>query len=313
MKIAYLVLAHNNPQVLERAIAALRSENCDFFIHIDRKCDIQRFSSLKGTSIFFAEQRIPVYWGQFSVVQAIMLLLQQALLTREYDYLVLLSGSDYPLRSADYIQEFLKHNGGFEFISLAKMPAPGKPLARINTIRFPSNQPVRRLIFRILAKFGLARRDYRKHLGLEPYSGEAWWALTRSACGFILDFIRHNQYVERYFQNSAVPDESFFHTILGNSEFKSKIRRNLHYTDWRAQAAHPALIDDRHLEFFEIHDKICVSDIYGSGEVLFARKFCDQNLTLLDRIDRMIARKDEERPVPSTNAFSNVPATAQHS
>ena len=294
MKIGYLVLAHNNPRILARAIGALTSPNCDFFIHIDEKSDIQSFAGIRGTNHFFAERRLPVYWGEFSQVQAIVLLLRQALRTRDYDYLVLLSGSDYPLRSPAYIHEFLERNRGLEFISLVKMPAPGKPLARINTIRFPSSKPVLRFAFRALAKFGLARRDCRKYLGLEPYAGETWWALTGNACQFILEFVRHNRHLEEYFQNSAAADESFFHTILGNSAFKSKIRRNLHYADWSVGGDHPATIAEQHVAFFEARDKIEVSDMFGLGEALFARKFSDTNLELLDRIDSMIQRKEAQ-------------------
>ena len=54
-------------------------------------------------------------------------------------------------------------------MSMVKMPAPGYPLSKINTVRFTSDKPLRRFASRALAKLGLAQRDYRKHLGgLEP-------------------------------------------------------------------------------------------------------------------------------------------------
>ena len=77
---------------------------------------------------------------------------------------------------------------------MVKMPAPGKPISRINTLRPPSDKPLRRFAARALAKLGLAQRDYRKYLGgLEPYSGHTWWALTRDACSYILEFVERNQ------------------------------------------------------------------------------------------------------------------------
>jgi len=51
------------------------------------------------------------------------------------------------------------------------------------------------------------------------------------------------------------------------------------------------MLNDSHLRFFEEQDKISVEDEFGSGEVLFARKFSDDNLALIDRIDAMIERK----------------------
>jgi hypothetical protein len=294
MRIGYLVLAHNNPEVLRRAIATLSSGECAFFIHIDKKSNMAEFSGIRGENVHFCEKRLPVYWGEFSGVQATLLLLRRALESAEnVDYCVLISGSDYPLRGARYIHSFLNNNRGTEFMNLVKVPAPGKPLSRINTLRFPSQQPVRRIATRVLAKVGLAQRDYRRHLGsLEPFAGNTWWALTRVACQYILDFVERNQHVVKYFQNVFAPDEAFFHTILGNSPFRSHIRRNLLYEDWSAQGSHPALINDQHVAFFEGQDALCVSDEFGDGELLFARKFSDSNLGLIRRIDEMITRKE---------------------
>jgi hypothetical protein len=101
-----------------------------------------------------------------------------------------------------------------------------------------------------------------------------------------------NRHVERYFRNTFAPEESFFQTILGNSAFRSQIRRNLVYEDWSARGAHPAMIGNQHLALFEVQDKVCVDDMYGRGEVLFARKFFDGGLDLLQRVDDMIERKE---------------------
>lgn len=239
-----------------------------------------------------------MYWAEFSGVQAILLLIRQALQgPQDYDYLVLLSGSEYPIRTARYIHTFLEENRGLEFINIVKMPngAAGKPIARINTLRIQSNRPSLRFAVRVMAKFGLAQRDYRKYLGsLEPYAGNTWWALTRDACQYILEFVDANKQVAEYFQNVFAPEEAFFHTILGNSPFRSRTRRNLVYEDWSEQGAHPAKINKQHIAFFEAQEKVEVNDVYGSGELLFARKFADDNMALLQVIDNMIRRKDSD-------------------
>jgi hypothetical protein len=299
MKIAYLVLAHNTPVLLKRSIGTISSEDCAFFLHIDQKSSINEFSGIGGENVFFAEKRIPVYWGEFSQVEAILVLLRQALGRSEsYDYFVLISGCDYPLRSGKYIHRFLEGNRSVEFMNLVKVPneKAGKPISRINTLRIPSKQPVRRFTVRVLAKLGLAQRDYRKCLGsLEPYSGSTWWALTRDACQYIVDFVDRNQHVVEYFQNMFASDEALFHTILGNSGFSLRIRRNLLYEDTSAQGAHPAMINDQHVALFEAQEKVWVNDVYGSGEALFARKFSGDRLDLLQRIDDMIQRKEKYR------------------
>jgi hypothetical protein len=297
MKIAYLVLAHQNPKLLQRAIERLSCEDCVFFIHIDEKSSIQQFSGISGKNICFVKRRTPVYWGDYSQVRAILLLVRQALEQEQtYDYLVLLSGNDYPLRSAKYIHAFLEKNRGLEFISLVKMPneAAGKQLSHINQIWIPCDKPVRRFAMRVLGKLGLARRDYRKHLGnLEPYCGSEWWALTNGACQYILEFIERNPHVEKYFETTPAPDEMFFHTILGNSALAPRIRRNLVYTDWSSGGSSPATLTDQHISScFEPQEKVWLNDVFGEGEALFARKFSDNSLELLQRMDRMIAQKE---------------------
>jgi len=294
MKIAYLFFAYKNPRLIERVIGRLSTDDCAFFIHIDQKSSMNEFSRIRGENVFFTEKRIPVYWAEFTGIEAILLLIRQALASaQDYKYLVLLSGSDYPLRSAGYIQSFLERNRGAEFMDILKVPAPGKPLSRINTLRPPSSKPVRQFVARALAKMGLAQRDYKKFLGsLDAYSGNTWWTLTREACQYIVDFVDENPHVGRYFQDVYAPEEAFFHTILGNSMFKSRIRRNLLYEDWSASVAHPAMINEQHIAFFQRLDQVCVNDTFGDGELLFARKFSDGDLELLRRIDVMIEEKE---------------------
>jgi len=296
VKIAYLTVVHDNPGVLKRLIAALFCKDCAFFIHIDRKADIQQFSGINGDNIFLSEERIPVYHSGFTQVEATLLLLRGALgRSQDYDYFVLLSGTHYPLRSKEYIHRFLEKNRGSEFISMARMPndAYGMPLSKLNRIYFEEDEPVRRFLSRVLAKVGLAQRDHRKYLGvLEPYGGSNWWALTREACRYIIEVVQSNESVPRFFRNTCCPDEMFFHTILGNSPFRTRVRRNFTYLHWPA-GQRPSVLTSVHVQQIESRDRPWIDDEWGSGEALFARKFSDDNLKLLDRIDAMIMRREE--------------------
>src|SRR3974390_593275 len=249
MRIAYLVVTHKNPRLLEKTIHVLSSEDTAFFIHVDKKSDLRDFSNVHGGNVFFSDTRVPVYWGAFSVVRATLLLLRRAFQSSEsYDYFLLLNGSEYPLRSRHYIHTYLGANRGFEFMNLARVPAPGKPLSRVSTIRYESDKPVRRFVSRALAKVGMAQRNFQKYLGnLEPYSGRMCWALTRDACEFILDFIDQNPHVQQFYANTLAPDEDFFQTILGNSKFGQRARGNLHFEDWSVPGPHPAVINEGHI------------------------------------------------------------------
>jgi hypothetical protein len=302
MKIAYLLFAYKNPKLIKKLIEHLSCEEAAFFVHIDRKSSIEPFDAIRGERVFFTKERIPVFWAEFSGVEAILLLIREALAAPgHYDYLVLLSGSEFPLRSRQYIHNFFGQNRGREFITMMKMPAPGKPLSRLNTLRYPSTRPVLRFVFRALAKIGLGRRDYRRSFGsLEPYSGMTWWALSREACQYVIDFTQRDRKLAGFCRCIHAPEETFIHTILGNSPFGSRRRRNLVYEEWlpRGAQAHPEMISARHLEIFASQNEVTVQDLHGPGELLFARKFSDDSLPLVEKLAALIAQK-EKLPSPS--------------
>jgi hypothetical protein len=308
MKIAYLIVAHNTPNHLRRLVRSLSSPDCDFFIHVDRRSKFSDFSLIEGSNVFFAHDRIPVYWGDFSVTRTIIMLIKQALdANRNYGYFVLLSGSDYPLRSTSYIHDFFEIYQNTEFINMVKMPCAkvGKPISRLRSYKVESSHSIRKQIFeitqRFLRKFGLdsvLERDYKKILGdLEPYGGSTWWALTKHACEYIINFIDSKPQVVDFYKNTLLADEMFFQTILWNSQFKETVKRNLTYTDWSAGGSHPAMIDSRHIRFFKDQRKIIAHDVYGKGELLFARKFSDESKQLVEIIDEIIRKKDGDQPL----------------
>src|SRR5581483_7661547 len=108
MKIAYLYLVHQHPQLVRRVIDRLAGDDAAFFIHVDAKSDAAPFASLRGPKVSLLERRVPVYWGEFTQVEATLLLIREALAASErYDYFAFISGSDYPLCGRDYIHQFL--------------------------------------------------------------------------------------------------------------------------------------------------------------------------------------------------------------
>jgi hypothetical protein len=291
MRLTYLVLTHDNPQVLARSLTRLATAGARFFIHVDAKRDMAPFRALGAMEqVTLLEERVPVHWGDFSQVEAILLLLRTAMAAPgpAADYYVLISGSDYPLRSGTYIEEMFAREAGAEFINMVRMPAPGKPLERVETARYPRKMPVRHFLSRVLARLGLARRNLERGLhGLAPWSGSEWWALSRAACGYILDFVDRNPWYSEYFERTFASDEVFIQTVLAQSPFLSRVRRNLNYEDWSEQGSHPARITMEHLEGWRKCPKLIVSDGFGNGEAVIARKFSDSDLALLIQIDQI--------------------------
>ena len=112
MKIAHLILAHNNPEQLNRLVKKLQHPDADIYIHLDLKTDIAAFGSVfANNNTFVVNGRVKVYWGSYSIVQATLNGFKEILRAKKgYDYINILSTNDYPIKSADTIhQYFCRH------------------------------------------------------------------------------------------------------------------------------------------------------------------------------------------------------------
>jgi len=297
MTLAHLILAHSCPVHLARLLTALGDQH-PVFVHVDAKTEFSIYESIDAPNVRWLRNRVPVYWGEYSMVEAILALVREALADPvRSDYCILLSGADYPLRSDRYIQEFFRRNAGEQFISLATIPSrdAGLPLTKVNQFAMPSDRPLLYWLTKMSARFGIGERDHRRHLrSMQPYGGSTWWALTRDLCEYIVNFADRNEWFCNFFRHTYSSDETFFHTIVGNSGFASSVRRSLMYDDWSAGGRHPEMISERHLELFETANEVVLHDAFGPGELLYARKFNDDNTAIVRRLDKMIASKDSD-------------------
>ena len=294
MKIAYLIAAHNNPFHLDRLIAALSSKSVSFFIHVDKKSNFDDFLKLEKENVHFTIERVPVYWGDFSQVEASLIMLRAALSDKNnFDRYVLLSGVDYPIRSTTYIEKYFKEHPVAEFITLVAMPSEShkKPTSRLTTFVIrPGGNRIVRFAKKVLKKFGFRRpdRDYKTAFAnLQPYGGSSWWAFSRSASQYIVDFVAKENQLVNFFKNTICPDEQFFHTIVGNSPHMKNVVNNLTYDDWSAGGASPEIIEDRHLHLFK---EMALQK--STVEILFARKFDGKSSEILIKIDNELRNEN---------------------
>ena len=315
LKIAYLVVTHAMPDHLGRQIAALSDNDTWFYVHVDRKVPIEPFLAHGRPNVEFLQDRLPVYWGEWQMVEATLRLMRRALeRTPDLDYLILLSGSCYPIRSRAYIRGVLAAHRGDEFINAVEMPNEkvGKSLARLqrfhrrsdltladNARRFAASVSIRGRAGRPWSRRWLLGRDWRRGLGgLAPYGGSSWWALTADACRFILDFVDREPGIVRFFEHTKYPDEGLYHTILGNSPFRARFRRSLLYSDWSRGGPHPGVITEDHLQRFSEPGPMRAGGVYGEGEYCFARKLPDDGGRLAGLVDDMIRAHDTTGAVP---------------
>jgi hypothetical protein len=306
VRIAYLILTHSMPEHLGRLIAALRDDDARFFVHVDAKADIEPFRRHRAADVEFLQARVPVYWGQWQMVEATLRLMRMALEPFDPDYLVLLSGSYYPIRGNAEIRRILGNESDL-FINSVPMPDSrlNKPISRIERFRFRSDRSMLANAMRAapvmvrgphpgrpLSRRWLLTRDWRRDLPLPPFAGSSWWALPRTAAHYVLEYAAQDPHLVRFFEHTRSPDEGFFQTVLSNSVFAPRIRRNLTYADWTDGGSHPAWMTVDHVSRFAEPGPFVEGGPYGRGELCFARKFPDDGGALSGLVDDLIRSRE---------------------
>jgi hypothetical protein len=283
MKIAYLITAYNNFTHLTRLIRALNDSNVVFFIHIDKKSPLPDTLPALDNVIFIKREN--VWWAGWSHVDAILRLIRCAK-TYGFDYYILISGTDYPIRPNAFLYE--KLSGGGEYINITQEYAQEKPESRIKYYYFDgfdrrNARSIKTVFFlsleRILRVFFQKKAYPFQHI----YYGSTWWALSHDCIVYVLDQIDLNKEYIQFFKTCWCPDELLFQTIIGNSPFFSKCTLNLTYTDWSSVPA-PALINQNHVELFK--NQIEFTGGYGTATPFFARKFDDTSTQIIELIEK---------------------------
>jgi hypothetical protein len=292
MKVAYLIIAHNNPAHLKRLVDALNSDDVSFFIHIDRKVTMQL--SFNGyDNVHILENRVAVNWGGYSLVEAALLLLKAAYATDNFDYYVLMSGADYPIRSNQYIQSFFTNNNMKSFINVIKMPGDFKKFERLDYYHLEGGNSRERNKIKgyglrsidLLIKYLHIKRKYPKEYShYIMYGGTTWWAFHRNFVTYLLNFLDNNPVFFNFYKHALFPDEMLFHTIIMNSPFRESVANGLTYDDWTIDHHPQFLISEKHLPIF---NQELIDGRYGLSMHLFARKFTDDSTSLLNEIEKI--------------------------
>ena len=298
----YLILAHKNPLQLSRMIERLDDGASKFFIHLDAKTPIEPFAAcLEGAHIRFIEPRERCVWGDFSIVQATIRLMEAA--SEEQGVFILMSGQDYPIQSKAYINDFLERNKEFDFIEIEPLEEKWKPkmvkdkLEHYHILhseeRGNSNcyapfrhcsvfQKLRTLTH--LLKGRLSVKNFKLLCSLpkriapfeRQYAGSQFWAFSERTFYAVLNYIReHKAALEEYYKYTSSPDEIYFHSVLMDLVAKDstiKLKEQITYVNYF-----------RKNNVFVTEDFEKLSSAKGK---LFARKFdTDIDIEILNKLD----------------------------
>lgn len=299
MTIAYIISAYKYPEQLIRLVSRLNSGSAHFFIHVDKKTPravyAQAIGGLKAYPNVCFLPRHRCYWGGFGHVRATLKGIDEiARRGLSPDYVVLLTGQDYPVKTNRRIETFLEQSGGRSYMEYLPLPCEAWPGSRgrmehwhirvygrhltirpvhhgVSSLRRLRNWPSW-LVHRVLPS------ERRLPNGLKPFGGSSYWCLSGECVDYIRGYAKaHPEYV-RYFKYVDVPDEHFFHTLLLNSPFgDSIVNDDLRYADWSAHGPNPSILRSDNF------------DALAQTGDLFARKFdATVDHEILDIIDERI-------------------------
>ncbi|HEX3023632.1 MAG TPA: beta-1,6-N-acetylglucosaminyltransferase [Chitinophagaceae bacterium] len=263
MRIAHLILAHSEPDQLNRLIKRLWHDDADFYIHLDLKTSITDFLFLGNNEhVFFIKKREKVYWGAYSIVQATVNGFEEIIKSgKHYDFINLLSGQDYPLKTANEIHDFLKANTGKAFMHTLSIKnewieaIPRVTKYHLTNYSFRGKFAIERML-------NICLPDRKMPNGLIAVGRSQWFTISFNHVKYIVDYLHQNKKVKRFFTFTWGSDEIVFQTILYNSIFREDmVNDNLRYIDWSEGKANP--------KTFTIKD---ADTLLHCGK-LFARKF----------------------------------------
>lgn len=276
-KHAYCIIAHNEPELLRTLVELLDHPMNDIFIHIDARSDIHLFNEVtcKHSRLLFLDHRISVRWGHPSQIACELLIFEEARKAGEYAYYHLLSGVDLPLKTQDFIHQYLDEK------------APGKILVSymdskedVEDVDFKTRyhhlftdklgiwrfRKIRNIVIKLEKALG-----YRRKYPFTPCKGSNWVSLPQDFLDWLLP--QKNQ-ILKLFQNTWCTDEVFIQSLLMASPFRSRTMDNHREIRFEGAVPHVWTENDR--------------DILLNSEMFFARKFSSKHPGIIRIVEEYV-------------------------
>lgn len=287
MRHAYLIMAHNELEILEKLLVLLDDDRNDIYLHIDKKVknfNFDKYQSIIKKAKLFYTKRMDVKWGSISQIECTLLLLNEATKIK-HSYYHFISGVDLPLKSQDYIHDFCDKSGK-DFVSFDNYDSIDDfYLNRIKYYHLCENNwrnkylflarvanAIRFRFFKLEKKLNINRL---KNSNIEFRKGANWFSITEATAKHILS----EKNILKYFKYSYCADELFVQTIVYNSDFKKNLYfdennnpTNMRYVDWNKgnpatlkMEDYPSMIDSNMLfarKFSSNTDKEIINKIY---------------------------------------------------
>jgi hypothetical protein len=240
---AFMLQVHKNPEQVNQFInQIITAGNADVFVHIDKKSyEFMQGKIVSSPNVKILKNSVDCEWGDISQVDATLLLLKEVIASQNsYDFVCLRSGQDL-LVKGDF-REFLQDNKNKIFLTYRKLSDESLGFMKIHwpkvtRKRYTNVHPIRlyRRLLLLLFKKGinLSPNSIKLPNNYSLYKGSQWFTIPFEVAKFIIEYLNQNEWYYKFFSNSLVPDESFFHTLILNSHYKEYVENNnLMFLKW---------------------------------------------------------------------------------
>lgn len=283
MKHAYLILAHNEPELLSLLVERLDDVRNDIYIHFDRKLSVLPDIKTLHAGLYILKDRVDVRWADVSMLEAEYKLFHAVVDSGcQYSHHHLISGVDLPLKNQDYIHSFFVQHQGKEFVGLHQRPMnshadralhywhPFTRSFRGSGCVFAIKRILRYLVVQTQILLGI-----RRNTTIPYHKGGQWVSITRELIDYLLE---QEDRAFTIFSRTFGADEYFVPTLIWDTPFMERLfdatdesRGAMRYIGWRADGQ---LID------FTSQDLPALQQT----EYLFARKFNSRDKVFLQEI-----------------------------
>jgi hypothetical protein len=224
VRIAYLIMAHNNPAQIRRLLGAIYHPDNYYILHIDKESDISCHKIAEELQLSYSNVSLlgsqTVIWAGFSVLEVELRAIRKLLeMKSNWDFFINLSGQDFPIKTQKEITSYLAIRKSCNFIEIFdpyKHWHSENPSIRIEGffIEIPKEKKLLRLADYLNRSWPFENAKW--------YGGSQWVILNRLFCEYIISNKKVFEF-EKFFSNTVAPDESFFQTVLMASDFSSSV------------------------------------------------------------------------------------------
>ena len=262
-RIAFLLMAHKDPEWVIAQAQALTAHGDSIAIHYDANAADADFAQIKAAlrdnrNVAFA-RRVACGWGEWSLVQATLNLIRTAMRSfKGITHYFLISGDCFPTKSRSYFDSYLSDDQDIieshDFFD-SEWIRTGLKEDRL-IYRHWFNERKRKKWF--YASLEVQRRlRWRKSLpeGIPIRIGSQWWALRAQTVQKIMALLRERRDLKRFFRTTWIPDETFFQSLVAHVSSADEIRRepptHLLFSDYGL----PVVFHADHEDLLRAHDK----------------------------------------------------------